>query len=233
MRFLRSLLVLVGVAGLAWFGWSQWQARKDAEHRAEDAETSLGLAASRVVFITFERAADLRVATIKGKIAARGGYEGTIFHPRQVTTAPVTVDYFLPLASMKKDAYHWDAEAKTLTIDAPDVTIGIPNIDMVNAVTKQDGIYISREAGLQMARQATKRLSSRASTEAKNLKHLTDARESGRNTLERMARQTLSAVGVSDAKVAVSFPWEPKNGLRATPQWDVSKSVKEVLEENR
>lgn len=81
MRSFRALLIVVGVVELVWFGWSQWQARKDAERRAEDAETSLGLAASRVVFITFERAADLKVATIRGRIAARGGYDGAIFHP--------------------------------------------------------------------------------------------------------------------------------------------------------
>lgn len=229
MRFLRTLLIVVGVVVLVWLGFSQWQARKDAERRAEDAETSLGLAASRVVFITFERAADLRVAKIKGTVAARGEYDGTIFHPRQVTTAPVTVDYFLPLASMNEGAYHWDPETKTLTINAPDVVIGTPNIDMVNAVTKQDGVYISRAAGVQMARQAAKRLSSRASEEAKGLKHLNDARESGRKTLEQMARQTLSAVGVSDAKISVSFPWEPKKALQPAPRWDESKSIKEVL----
>lgn len=232
MRSFRALLIVVGVVGLVWFGWSQWQARKDAERRAEDAETSLGLAASRVVFITFERAADLKVATIRGKIAARGGYDGAIFHPRQVTTAPVTVDYFLPLASMNEGAYHWDAETKVLTIDAPDVNIGTPNIDMVNAVVKQEGVYISREAGLQMARQAAKRLSSRASEEAKGPKHLNDARESGRKTLEQMARQTLSAVGVSDAKVSVSFPWEPKKGHQPTSRWDESKPIKDVLAGN-
>ena len=232
MRSFRTLLIVVGVVGLAWFSWSQWQARKDAERRAEDAETSLGLAASRVVFIAFERAADLRVASIRGTVAARGGYDGAIFHPRQITTAPVAVDYFLPLTSMNKAAYHWDAAAKILTIDAPDVTIGTPNIDMVNAVTKQDGVYISREAGIQMARQAAKRLSSRASEEARGLKHLNDARESGRNTLEKMARQTLSAVGVRDAKVAVSFPWEPKNGFNPTSRWDESKSITEVLTGN-
>lgn len=229
MRFFRVLIVTGGFAGLAWFGWLQWKARQAAELRADFAETSLGLAASRVVFITFDRAADLRVATIRGKIAARGGYDGTIFHPRQVTTAPVAVEYFLSLSSMNKDAYRWDAERKILTINAPDVKIGSPNIDMVNAVTKQDGVFISRQAGLQMAQQASKRISSKAFEEAKRPAYMKDARESGRRTLERMARQTLSAVGVSDAKVAVSFPWEPKKGLIPTTPWDETKSIKEVL----
>lgn len=229
MGLLRTILIIVGVAGLGWFGLSQWQARKDAESRAESAETALGLAASRVVFIAFERAADLKVATITGKVAARGSHDGTIFHPRQITTAPVTVDYFLPLASMGKSAYHWDARAKTLTIDVPDVSIATPNIDMAKAVTKQDGVYISRTAGLEMAREAVGRISSQASAEAKNIKHLDGARESARSTIEQMARQTLSAVGVADAKASISFPWEPKGASQRTEHWDESKSIEEVL----
>lgn len=227
------MLIMVGVAALIWFGWAQWQARKAAEQRAANAENSLGLSASRVVFISFERAADLRVGTIRGKVAAQGGYDGTVFHPRQVTTAPVTVDYFLPLSAMKQNAYRWNAETKTLTIDAPDVKIGVPNVDMANAVTTQAGVYISRQAGLQMARQAAQRISARTTAAAKTAKKLNNARESGRTTLARMAEQTLSSVGVDGAKVVVSFPWEPKTVRPATEQWDKSRSVGEVLNDGR
>lgn len=228
MRGIRTAFFVVIVIGLAWYGWTQRHAKIAAEHRANEAETALGRAASRVVFISFERAADLKVGSVNGKIAAQGGFDGYVFHPRQVTTALVTVEYFLPLASIGKAAYHWDAAAKLLTIDAPDVSVGVPNVDMVRSVTRQSGVFISREAGLAMTRQATRRISMTATATAKNAEHLKHARESGRDTLQKMAANTLTAVGIQGARVAVSFPWEPKVA-RDREHWDASRSITDVV----
>ncbi len=147
-------------------------------------------------------------------------------------TVPYSVDYFVDASKLGPRSYRWEPETKTLTIDIPDVTLGEPNIDEARGVSKQRGWFISRRAALELARQVAQRATLQSRTEAKKPEHLNPARENARNVMANIAAGPLKAAGVDDVRVAVSFPWEPKDySQRVSEQWDVSRRVEDVLDE--
>lgn len=221
----NNLLLLVLVLGLGTFAWTQYAARREAESR-------LGLDASRIVSVHFTDRAQLKVGEVSGQVAARGTDEGFMgmLSSETVAVLPYAVDYFIDVSRIGSGSYRWDKEARTLTIDIPDVTPGKPNIDEANARVQQKGVFISRRASLELARQVSQRAGARAAQEAKKPEHLNQARENARAVLTRMAQGPLAAAGLGDIKVAVSFPWEPKSAGGEGERWDQSRRVEDVIE---
>lgn len=223
------VLGLLVLAALGIFAWWQYSARVEAEQ-------SLGLDASRVVAARFSKAAEIKVGTLSGNAIARSEDEGFlgIVPSEQTTAVPFTVDYFVNFSGIRGNAYRWDEETKTLTIDIPDVRAAKPNIDETAGTTKQEGLYISRRASLELARETSKRAVAASTQAAKNPEYLAQARENARAVIANMAKAPLMAAGLEDVRVAVSFPWEPKepSDLPAE-QWDQSRRIEDVLNESR
>lgn len=221
----RARIVLAAVVvALLGFAWWQYSARVEAENK-------LGLDASRIVSAHFTDRAQLKVGDVAGRVVARGtdqGFMGIL--PSEMTAAmPFKVDYFIDVSRLGPRSYRWDRATKTLTIDAPDVTVGSPNIDEGRAAIQQKGVFISRGASLTLARQISERAAARSREEAAKPEHLNKARDNARAVLTAMARGPLAAAGMSDVRVAVRFPWEPKGGNGE--YWDESRAVEDVLKE--
>jgi len=226
MRKIGLAVLIAAILALLYLAWSQHSARLEAERE-------LGLDAARMVNARFGKAAEVKVGTLSGKVTARARHDGLIFDSEQTTTIPASVDYFIDLARIDKSSYRWDEGAKTLTIDIPDVTPGKPNMDEAAATASQKGVFISRKAALALARQGSARAAARASATAREPKNLNQARASARELIARLAREPLAATGMTDVKVAVSFPWEPKSGEALDERWDESRPIEEVLAERR
>ncbi|KQM71691.1 DUF4230 domain-containing protein [Sphingomonas sp. Leaf20] len=223
--------IFFALISLCAVGYYLWSARKAAEAKTAKAELDLGLEAARMVGAKFEKAAAVKVGVIKGTVVAKAEFKGRIFTPTQESLFPVTVDYFINLDRMGKEAYHWNARNGTLTIDMPDVTVAKPNIDEGAAIIRQHGSFISREAALAMARQVSVRAEAKSRAFAYDPKNMTKARENARTVVTNLALQPLKAAGMTNVRVAVSFPWEPKTYLnQPSQQWDRSRRPEEVIE---
>jgi hypothetical protein len=224
---LAALLVLV--AALVIFAWSQRSARVEAER-------DLGFEASRVLAEKFSSAGDLRVATLSGRVVARGedrGFMGML-PSEQRSTTPFSVDYFVDLSGLSSRNYRWDPATRTMTIDIPDVTVAPPNVDEARSVSQQKGIFISRRAALENAKEASARATAASKRAAEHPKHLEKARENARTAVTNLAAAPLAAAGLGDVRVAVSFPHEPKQpSAQPVERWDQSRHPKEVLDERQ
>ena len=228
MRKPGLILVALLVAAVAVFAWWQYSARVEAER-------TLGLDASRVLSEHFSRAAAVKVATLNGEVIAGGedkGFMGMLPSER-TTKTPYSVDYFVDLSRMGPRSYRWEEATRTLTIDIPDVAAGKPNIDEAQATSQQKGLFISRRAALELARETSRRASAASVKAAAKPEHMGRARENARTVVATMAAGPLAAAGLDDVRVAVSFPWEPKGRGLPTEQMDRSRRVEEVLGERK
>ena len=65
----------------------------------------------------------------------------------RVVKAPFEVDYFVDLRTLGPSDFRYDATAKTLLVEVPDVTVGRPNVDEANVTIDQtSGLFVSRTA---------------------------------------------------------------------------------------
>jgi hypothetical protein len=201
---MRKALAAIGVALIVILGVLLFR-----EHRQrESAEDQLGLASSRVLSAIFTQQQDLRVATLKGDVVAKSANDGWVFHSEQTTRAPYTVSYFVDLGRIRTSDYRWDAGSKTMTVTIGDVVVDRPNIDMTKAAVFQNGLWISRSAGLSMERQSAERLSGRAAATAKSDENMAKARNAAVAAVSNMVRKPLAAAGLGEVKVRVRYPWE-------------------------
>ena len=218
------LLLLAVTAGL--YVWRQSVAR-------EEAERQLGLDASRVVSEHFAAQAAIKVGALTGEVVARGRDEGGfgVLPSEQTARAPYAVDYFVDMRGVGPGAYRWDAATRTITVDVPDVAPSAPNIDETRAEVDQSGLFISRRAGLALARQTSQRATLRAAETARKPEHLDAARRNARAVLERFASAPLQAAGLGEVRVAVRFPWEGRPGLGDGERIDASRPIEDVLKD--
>lgn len=221
----RRLTAVFAVLLLLFGAYALWQKRA-----AQKAEEQLGLDAARTLSATFERASDLRVARLTGEVlAATEGTSGYVFANRQRTRAPYSVEYYVDLGAVGASAYRWNERDRIMTVDLPEVTVGDPAIDMAKAKVTQDGLYVSRAAGIAMQREAAGRLAAAAGAKARDPDNLRRAREVARAAVERLVAAPLTAAGQAQVRVAVRFPDERRPANISDDQWDVTRSLQEVL----
>ena len=226
MRFPMRLLTLAAVALLAVFLWQRHQlttARADKDR----ADMQAGIAASRTLSALFERAGDLRVATLRGTVVTETRATSGPFADTQRTRAPYSVDYFVDLRCVGLAHYRWDREHRVLFVEVPDVRAAPPNIDMARAKVEQDGLWISRGAGLSMQRQAAANLSATARDTALAPERLRRAQYAARVGIAEMFAAPLRAAGVGPIDVQVRLASDPRPG--GYHPWDVSRSIEAVL----
>jgi Protein of unknown function (DUF4230) len=217
----------IGIAiALGVVGWIVVQ----RQHAAQEAR-SVGIEVSRTITASFAGMNALKVGTVSGDVLSSSNtttFFGTL-PVIQRSKAPYSVDYFVDLSKLSAANYRWNATTRTMSIDVPDVTIAAPNIDGAKAAIVQQGVYISRGAGITLQQQAAERATAAATRTAQDPKYIAQARANARAAIAKLATTPLKAAGLGTVKVAVRFPIDPKPASVAQEDWDRSTPVAEIL----
>ena len=169
----------------------------------------------------------LKVGTVSGDVLSSSNttaFFGTM-PVIQRSKAPYSVDYFVDLSKLSVANYRWNAKTRVMSIDVPDVTIAAPNIVGAKAAIVQQGVYISRSAGITLQQQAAERANAAARKTANDPKYIAQARANARAAIAKLASSPLKAAGL-DATVVVRFAGEATG---ARPVVDGSTPVAEIL----
>ena len=221
-RILGVLVVVVLVAS-GWFVFQRQQAAQEAR--------SVGIEVSRTITASFAGMNALKVGTVSGDVLSNSNtttFFGTL-PVIQRSRAPYSVDYFVDLSKLSAANYRWNAATRTMSIDVPDVTIAAPNINGAKAAIAQQGLYISRDAGIMLQQQAAERANAAARKTAQDPKYIAQARANARVAIAQLASAPLKAAGLGTVRVAVRFPIDPKPASVAQEEWDRSTPVAEIL----
>ena len=221
-RILGVLAVVVLVA-IGWFLLQRQQAAQEAR--------SVGIEVSRTITASFAGMNALKVGTVSGDVLSNSNTT-TFFGTMPVVQrnrAPYSVDYFVDLSKLSAANYRWNATTRTMSIDVPDVTIAAPNINGAKAAIVQQGVYISRGAGITLQQQAAERANAAARKTAQDPKYIAQARANARIAIAQLASAPLKAAGLGTVRVAVRFPIDPKPDAVAQEDWDRSTPVAEIL----
>lgn len=225
-QFLWLIAALV-LAGIGYKIYSDWRAAYTVSRRDD------GQAISQVVTATFSGATALKVATLSGTaqgVASDSRGFGFLNSDR-VMKAPYTVDYFVDLSGVSARQMIWDEAGQTLVIKVPDVTVAPVNVDESRpTLVETRGIFVTRKASEKLALDASRQAEAQAQTKALSPVYMGKARDSARQKLAQLLAAPLKAKGVPVKQVRIVFPSDkPKSG----EQWDVSRSIEEVLNDSR
>lgn len=216
-------IAMLIAAGLAFAGWRWWTERYTVSVEED------GTAVTQVVVATLRGASALKVATVSGVVqsSAADTRLGGLLSSDQVIKAPFSVDYMLDLRGLRQSDLRWDAVARRLTIDAPDVTIAAPNVDEARrSVVRTRGLFVTRGAAEELQRRTALGAERAARAEANRPERVRQARDHARRALERLLSAPLAAAGLRVASVEVRFPDERN---RSREQWDMSRPPAEVV----
>jgi hypothetical protein len=216
-------VVLLAVAAALGIWW--------ANDRADRAERQLGLDAARTLSETFAKTRDLRVATLSGEVIARGNDPGfaNLLPTTMTVRYPYSVDYFLDLRRVDRNAYRWDAASQTMSVRLPDVAPARPNVDAgAGERIATTGVFMSRDAAQRLNGQVAARAAMRAAESSRKRDHLDRARASAREAMHDLVGTPLRAAGLGDVKIVVRYPWEAETS-GAPIRWDESRPVAEVV----
>ena len=215
------LLVLALLAGL--FLWN----RSVERQRAEELAQAQGLV--RVLSATFRKQNALKVGEVEGAFDVTSIDPGpiAILKSAQKVKLPYSIDYSIDLSGMNADRYRWDKDSRTLVVEAPDVTIGRPNIDEAQRQTlATQGLFVTRGAADNLSRRAAVQANRAASAEAAKAVHLDKARANARAVIADMLETPLGLAGLGNITVVVRLP---QDAGRSTERWDTGPSIAEVL----
>lgn len=205
--------------------WS-WKAAED-KRRAEEIATAQGIA--RVIATTFAGKTDLRVAAVNGTIDVTSINNGAVFQSKLNGTLPFSVDYFVDLSGLTLDDAKYDPQAKRLLVTIPDVRVSDPNIDLTRGkMGNMQGWWVSRQASQALVTRSVKLADQQAEATAREPANLAKAREEGRERIAKLLELPLEASGIGDIDVEVRYASESG---KSDERWDVSRSVKDVLDE--
>lgn len=192
-----------------------------------------GLAVARVVTGKLYGSSDLRVSRLSGIVqatAATSRLWGWLKSTR-VVKAPYEVDYYVQLQSLSPRDFRYDEANRRLLVEVPDVVVGRPNVDEANVTIDQtSGAFVSRDAMAELQRRVSGTATRVVAAKAREPQNILKARENGRAELERLFGGTLAAAGLP-VSVQVRFQGEPRSS--DTTQWDLTRSLEEVLGNSR
>ena len=207
-------------------GYFLWQ-RAEKRERAEELATAQGLV--KVLSATFHRQNALNVGEVEGAFDVTSIDPGQIslLRSAQKVKLPYSISYSVDLSNMSADRYRWDKDSRTLVVEAPDVTIGRPNIDEARRQTlATQGLFVTRGAADNLSRRAAVQANAAAAAEAARPVHIERARANARRAIAAMLQTPLELSGMGKVRVVVRFPQDaPPDGER----WDVGPSIAEVL----
>lgn len=218
-----AALIVAGVIGY----------RRYDEQYTVTTQPDTGLAVARVVRATFRGASDLKVSTLSGTVQGVATDKGALgmLRSERVMKAPFSVDYFVDLSGMGPGDFRWNPETRTLLVTAPDVRVGAVNVDESRTyIDRTSGLYVSRAAMARLRQGSSARAHGVARTEAFKPENIAAARENARRALSGLLGAPLQAAGLGQVAVTVRFAGEQRG---QGDQWDLSRSLEEVLDNAR
>jgi hypothetical protein len=216
------LILLMGAAMLA--GWQRY----DRDYVVAVEED--GSAVTKIIAEKIAGASELRVSRLNGTVqsTARDVRGFGWLRSDQVVKMPYSVDYFVDLRRLGASDLEWDADSRTLIVNAPDVAPDRANVDEARrTLVRTSGLFVTREAGEELSRQVSAHAQARAAASARSPERMAQAREYGRAAIARIMAAPLAAAGHGDARVIVTFPPERRAANRE--RWDVTTPINEVL----
>ena len=128
----------------AWLGWPAF----GPEDHGDPLATSL---------VAFEKQNEVTVfsAQLAPVVSASDSRYLGLVSSRQVAVIPARVDYTLDLLRMDASRLSWSPATETLGVLLPPLRIGKPDLDEARAQYLREGVWIGREAGPELPRDAT------------------------------------------------------------------------------
>jgi hypothetical protein len=222
----RWLVALAAVAVIVAAG--VWAYGRVAERYVETPSEAGGPGVSQIVSAKLTGMGRLEVAQLSGIVQATASDIRGFGWLRsdQVVKMPYSVGYFVDVSAIGASDLTWDADARTLVVDAPDVTAARPNTDEGRrTLVKTSGLFVTRAAGEALSQRASLHAEAVASREANSPERMAQAREHARRAIAEVMAKPLVAAGFAQARVIVTFPPERAD----TRRWDVTRPIPEVL----
>lgn len=223
----RNFLLLVGA--LVLLGIVFLSGRKTGSEEAREEERlESAVAASRIVEAAVEEQSKLIVLTMRGTALATSSDPGaiSILKSNQRMTAPFTAHYTVDLAGVDRSDMRWDQRSRTLFVALPAATVEPVNVDESRKQTTRDGIWVTERASSELDRQASEVATTLAQRKASEPRYLRQAEDSARVRIGRLLSVPLQTAGLGDVRVVVRFPADSR---RRDEQWDMSRSISDVL----
>lgn len=220
------LILIVGAAMLV--GWQRYN-RDYVVSVEED-----GSAVTKIIAEKIGGTASLRVSRLTGTIqsTAQDVRGFGLLKSDQVVKMPYTVDYVVDLSGLSARDLEWNAQSRTLIVNAPDVKPDRPNVDESRrTLVRTNGVFVTRRAGEELSRKVSAHAAARAEKSARSPERMAQAREYGRAAVAKIMAAPLGAMGYGDARVIVTFPPERRGDNRE--RWDVTTPINEVLARGR
>ena len=119
--------------------------------------------------------------------------------------------------------------ASARPVDA-NTRIAAPNTDEGRrTLVDTSGLFVTREAAEALSQRTSARAADVAGREARSPERMAQAREHARRALARLLAQPLTAAGLGEVRVVVTFP--PERGAQAREHWDASRSPDQVMKD--
>ncbi|WP_033922329.1 DUF4230 domain-containing protein [Sphingomonas sp. 37zxx] len=229
----RLLVMLAAAAVIALVGFTLWE-RYNERYVVTEAEEPGGPAVTQLVTARLSGMSRLKVAELAGTVQSTASDTRGFgwLRSNQIIKMPYSVDYFVDVSAIGPDDVQWNAETRTLVVDAPDVTVGKPNTDEgARTLVRTSGLVVTRTAAEELSRRTSQAAQAKAESGARSPERIAQAREYARRSVAALMGTPLEALGYGGARVLVTFPAE--RGYRDGERWDVSKSVEKVLANRR
>jgi hypothetical protein len=227
---MRALLAIAGLVIAALVGWMVWD--RFAETRLETLPDDGGSPVTQVVTARLAGASALKVAELTGTVQATASDTRGLglLRSGQTVKMPYSVAYFVDLSRLNARDLEWNGQTRTLIIDAPDVIAAPANTDEGRrTLVETSGLFVTRQAGEALGQRTSARATAVAEREAKSPERMAQAREHARAAIARLLGQPLTAAGLGEVRVVVTFP--PERSRRNAEQWDVSRSPQQVMKD--
>jgi hypothetical protein len=219
-RVLSAILLIV-VLVCAGYLYARYS---DEQERREVAATEL----DNIVVALRENRNRLEVRRLSGTVTTNREVEGgpaNLLTGEMTVRQPWAVTYFVDMGRLGLDNYIWDARTRTLIVRAPPVVADPPNIDESRQVVGYRGPFITRDMQTSLRAGVANGARQQAAAEAAKPENMQAAEAAARAAIVRNLEAPLRAAGIGDIEVVV------QRGRSDGEQWDVSRSIADVLAE--
>jgi hypothetical protein len=226
----RNLLIAAALSVIVAAAWISWD--RYAETRTATLPEEGGAPVTQIVTAKLVGSSKLQVAELSGIVQATASDIRGFGWLRsdQVVKMPYSVAYHVDLSGLRDRDLQWNAQTKTLIVDAPDVVTAAPNTDEGRrTLVDTSGLFVTREAAEALSQRTSVRAADVAGREARSPERMAQAREHARRALARLLAQPLNAAGLGDVRVVVTFP--PERDARNRERWDASRSPDQVMKD--
>jgi len=152
------------------------------------------------------------------------------FSAKRTLIMPGDVRYELDLSKLQPKDVTWDASAKTLRVQLPEIEIAGPDVDLASAQEYGEGGVLSALTNADQQMDSANRAKAVADLrkQAQGATQMRLAHQAARQAIERSFAMPLLAAGFKDVKVVARFPTE---GTDDPSYLDLSTPYDEAIKE--